>query len=94
MERSPRALARARRPLIAVTRITDAAMPSHAGPGHTKRAPPTAKTTSQPVNATACVHATMTSGGMARARPLRTANWVAWVTAAASARTNQLRGAS
>ena len=69
-------------------------MAIHADPGQTNGRPVTAKNTSQPVNATACVQATITSGGMSRARPFTTANCPACVTAAASESANQLSEAS
>src|SRR5437879_5273768 len=89
MEMSPRALARASRLLITITRTLDAAIAGHARPGDTNWWPEMAKNSSHAVKATTWVPATMTSGGISRARPLTTANCPAWVSAAARERTNQ-----
>ena len=91
IEMSPRALARARSPLMAITSTAEAAIAGQARPGATKAWPDRAKNAIQAANATACVHATMTSGGIARARPLTTANCAACVSAAARDSANQVR---
>ena len=49
------------------------------------------KKTTHAAQATPWVHATITSGGIARARPLTTANCTAWVSAAPSDSANQVR---
>lgn len=74
IEMSPRALARASRLLIAITSTLDAAIAGHADPGHLNARPVIAKKTNQAVKAMVCVPATMTRGGISRARPLTTAN--------------------
>lgn len=48
------------------------------------------KNTAHDAAATDCAQVTMTSGGMSRARPLTTANCVAWVRAAPRESANQL----
>ena len=77
IEMSPRALARASRPLIPITRRDEAAMAGQAAPGGTNAWPETRKKTTHAAQATPWVHATITSGGISRARPLTTANCTA-----------------
>ena len=89
IEMSPRALARASSAFMPVTSTADATTADHAPVGATKPCPDTTKNTSQAATATPCVHTTITSGGMSLARPLTTANWAAWVTAAPSESANQ-----
>ena len=91
IEMSPRALARASRPLIPITSRDEAAMAGQAAPGGTNAWPETTKKTTHAAQATAWVHATITSGGISRARPLTTANCTAWVSAAPSDSANQVR---
>src|SRR2546426_7072599 len=91
MEMSPRALARAISVAMPVTRTEEPSTAGHAAGDHVNAWPEAAKNTSHASVATACVHATMTMGGIACARPLTTANWAACVRAAPSERTNQLR---
>ena len=67
-------------------------MAGHADLGAAKAWPDIRKNVTHAVNATALVQATMTTGGISRARPLITANWVACVPAAASDSANQLTG--
>lgn len=76
-----------------ITSAVEATTAGQAVPGGVNAAPLSAKYASQVSAATPCVHATITSGGISRARPLTTANCAAWVTAAPSERANQLRRA-
>jgi hypothetical protein len=90
---SPRALARAISVAMPVTSADEASTAGHAPRDHVNAWPDTAKNASQASVATDWVQATMTIGGIAWARPFTTANWAAWVRAAPSERTNQLRRA-
>src|SRR5262245_8717261 len=89
IEMSPRALARARSPLMPITSTAHTTTAGHAKRGSANGWPLTRKYTPQLPVATACVHVTITRGGMARARPFTTANWAAWVSAAPNASANQ-----
>src|SRR5438874_942752 len=93
MEMSPRALARAISVAMPATSSAEPSTAGHAARDHVKAWPDTAKNTSQASVATDCVHATMTIGGIARARPFTTANWAACVSAAPSESKNQFRRA-
>ena len=94
IEMSPRALARARSPLIPITSTAQTATAGQAASGGANAWPVTRKKTTQLAAAIACVQATITSGGIARARPLTTANCAAWVSAAPNDSANQFtRGA-
>src|SRR5436309_13505411 len=94
MEMSPRALARAISVAMPATSSAEPSTAGHAARDHVKAWPETAKNVSHASVATDWVHATMTIGGIIRARPFTTANWAACVSAAPSERTNQLRCAS
>jgi hypothetical protein len=74
IEMSPRAAARASKPLIPITRSAETAMAVHAALGATNDWRDTAKNTTHAVNAMVWVQATITRGGIARALPLTTAN--------------------
>jgi hypothetical protein len=74
---SPRALARAIRVDMPITRIDEPSTAGHAARDQVNAWPETAKYASQASVATVCVHATMTIGGIACARPLTIANWTA-----------------
>src|SRR5262249_61997655 len=79
---SPRALARAISVDMPITSTDEPSTAGHAALDHVNARPDTAKNASHASVATVCVHATMTIGGIARARPLTIANRTAWVTAA------------
>src|SRR5437763_4874842 len=94
MEMSPRALARAISVAMPATSSAEPSTAGHAARDHVNAWPDTAKNFSHASVATDWVHATMTIGGIARARPFTTANWAACVSAAPSESRNQLRRAS
>src|SRR5262245_29178843 len=90
---SPRALARAISVDMPITSTDEPSTAGHAALDHVNARPDTAKNASHASIATVCVHATMTIGGIACARPLTIANWTACVTAAPSESRNQFRRA-
>src|SRR5919201_3002821 len=93
MEMSPRALARAISVAMPATSNAEPSTAGHAARDHVNAWPETAKKASHASVASDWVHATMTIGGIARARPLTTANWAACVSVAPSECRNQLRSA-
>src|ERR671936_2306143 len=93
MEMSPRALARAMSVAMPATSNAEPSTAGHAARVHVNAWPETAKKASHASVATDWVHATMTIGGIACARPFTTANWAACVSAAPSESRNQLRRA-
>src|SRR5262245_3804069 len=90
---SPRALARAISVDMPITKIDEPSTAGHAARDQVNAWPETAKNVSHASVAIVCVHATMTIGGIACARPLTIANWTACVTAAPSESRNQFRRA-